>query len=463
MLTLPFSNPWVRGDGVGYYAFARSLLIEKNLDFRSDWLNANSSFRMGRIDTAGNINSDQFTATGHLDNHFSVGPAILWLPFLVIVHESVLLFDKFGGHISADGYSRPYLLAMASATALYGFLSLVLSFRLARHYVSERCAFLATVGIWLGSSLPVYMYLNPSWSHAPSAFVAALFFWYWNHTRHTRSGWEWLALGLLAGLMMDVYYVSAVLLIVPLLESIKLYAAGLRAVKAAEIRRLFLGNLAFVMAVLVAFFPTLLTKKIIYGSYFDFGYVERWFWRSPAFLKVAFSSEHGLFSWTPLLTLSVCGLFLLRRYDRDLSLFSLAAFGAYLYTIGCYQDWHGISSFGSRFFVLLTPLFVLGLAVLFDSLEHAWQGGHAIGFASVVTLAFVLWNLGLIFQWGIHAIPVRGPISWNEAARNQFILVPVQAEGIMKNYFVNRTSLMKRIEQEDVNELKAGRSQETAQ
>jgi len=293
MLTLPFSNPWVRGDGVGYYAFARSLLIEKNLDFKSDWRNANSSFQMGRIDAAGNINQDQYTATGHINNHFSVGPAILWLPFLVVVHESVLLFDKFGGHIAADGYSRPYLLTMAFATALYGFLSLVLSFRLARHYVSGRWAFLATLGIWLGSSLPVYMYLNPSWSHAPSAFVAALFFWYWNHTRHTRSLWEWSVLGLIGGLMLDVYYVSAVLLIVPLLESIKLYAVNFRAANTADIRRLFMRTFAFAVAVLAAFFPTLLTKKIIYGSYFDFGYVEQWFWRSPAFLKVAFPPNTG--------------------------------------------------------------------------------------------------------------------------------------------------------------------------
>ena len=26
LMSLPFVNPWVRGDGVGYYAYARSLL-----------------------------------------------------------------------------------------------------------------------------------------------------------------------------------------------------------------------------------------------------------------------------------------------------------------------------------------------------------------------------------------------------------------------------------------------------
>ena len=53
VLTLPLSNPWVRGDGVGYYAYARAMLIEHRLDFRKDWLAANTSFRMGRVDSDG--------------------------------------------------------------------------------------------------------------------------------------------------------------------------------------------------------------------------------------------------------------------------------------------------------------------------------------------------------------------------------------------------------------------------
>src|ERR1700688_1846329 len=81
ILTLPLSNPWVRGDGVGYYAFARSLLIEHRLDFTKDWQMANTSFRMGRPDAGGNVKPAEYTSTGHLDNHFAVGPAILWSPF----------------------------------------------------------------------------------------------------------------------------------------------------------------------------------------------------------------------------------------------------------------------------------------------------------------------------------------------------------------------------------------------
>jgi hypothetical protein len=162
VLTLPLINPWVRGDGVGYYAFARSLLIEHRLDFTQDWLRANASFRMGRVDAEGRIRPEERTATGKLDNHFSIGPAILWAPLLVVAHGSVLLYDRAGGKIPSDGYSAPYRTAMAAETALYGFLALLIGFRMARALVPEHWAFLATLGIWLGTSLPVYMTLNPS-------------------------------------------------------------------------------------------------------------------------------------------------------------------------------------------------------------------------------------------------------------------------------------------------------------
>ncbi|MGB7284219.1 MAG: hypothetical protein WBE13_18285, partial [Candidatus Acidiferrum sp.] len=228
LLSLPILNPWVRGDGVGYYAFVRAPLIQHNLDFTRDYQEANTSFRENRLDENGQPVAKFRTPTGHLDNHFTVGPAILWAPFLLVTHAAVLLAREFGSSIPADGFSRPYRIAMALATAFYAFLGLLISFRLARKYVEERWALLATLAIWWASSLPLYMYFNPSWSHAHSAFVVALFLWYWHETRGSRTLWQWIVLGAIAGLMLDVYYANAMLLIVLVLEAFREYAAALR-------------------------------------------------------------------------------------------------------------------------------------------------------------------------------------------------------------------------------------------
>src|SRR5438034_1683053 len=183
LLSLPLVNPWVRGDGIGYYAYIRSLLVEHKLDFQNDWRAGNLSFTMGRVHADGTIDPLQYTRTGHLDNHFAVGPSILWTPFVGPVHLAMLTLERFGAHVKPDGYSRPYIVVMAFATALYGFLGLYLSFRFAGLFIEERWAWFATLGMWFASSLPVYMYLNPSWSHAHSVFIVAGFLWYWSRTR----------------------------------------------------------------------------------------------------------------------------------------------------------------------------------------------------------------------------------------------------------------------------------------
>lgn len=455
VLTLPLINPWVRGDGVGYYAYARSLLIEHRLDFSKDWLQANDSFRMGRIE-GGQVLPDQYTSTGHLNNHFSIGPAILWSPFLIIAHVGIKILDALGGHVPADGYSRQYILAMAFGTAVYGFLALWISFRLARKYVDERFVFAATIGVWFGSSLPVYMYFNPSWSHAQSAFVVAAFVYFWSCTRQDRTWRQWAILGALGGLMMDVYYVNATFLLLPLfdmlegcIESLKTDATALR------IRRLIFGAFIFATATAVVFLPTLITKKIIYGSYFDFGYTEHWSWTSPAFLKVLFSADHGLFSWTPLLVLSVLGLLVLPTQSRILGRLAIGAFLAYAYVIGCYQDWDGISSFGNRFFVCLTCIFVLGLASFFNHLMRVWHSQSALFLARSAIVFLIIWNLGMIYQWGIHLIPARGPVSWREVAYNQCCVVPIRVTGTAGSYFAHRSRLMQDVERQDVKQLKS--------
>jgi hypothetical protein len=350
---------------------------------------------------------------------------------------------------------------MALGTAVYGFLALVISFALARRYVAERWAFLATLGIWFGSALPVYMYFNPSWSHAHSAFMVALFVWYWTITRPARTRSQWAILGAIGGLMLDVYYVSGVLLLLPLLESLAGYWKVFAGSEGETFGRFFLKNTIFAATVLIVFLPTLITKKIIYGSYLNFGYTESWFWNSPAFWKVCFSSDHGLFSWTPILILSLVGLFALQRYDRSLALYFPIVFAAYLYALGCYQDWNGISSFGNRFCVSVTVLYVLGLAACFDSLASAWQERRAAILAWSGTAALILWNLGLIFQWGMHLIPERGPIPWRVAAYNQVAVIPTQFARAMKGYLTHRKSMMEQIEQTDVNQLKFQQTQGT--
>lgn len=459
LASLVLVNPIVHGDGVGYYAYARAPLIQHNLRFDEDWRHANQYFSQARTLSNGQLRPDEYTETGYVGNLFSIGPALLWAPFLLAAHAVVLLADTFGAHIPADGFSSPYLVAMALGTAVYGFLGLLLSYLLARKYVQERWAFLATLGIWGASSLPVYMYFNPAWSHAHSAFAVALFVWYWERTRGRRSILQWLLLGLSAGLMVDVYFINGVFLVLPLVESLVAYWNFGKARSYHAAGPLLAGNICFLLAAILAFVPTLITRYIIFGGILRFGSYTRlpWDWSAPNWRSVLFSSEHGLISWTPILGFAIAGLFFAPRAVRSLSLLLAFAAAGFYYVISSYPYWHGMSSFGNRFFISLTPIFIFGLSLLLQRFAELLRSeNRAFIASSSIVLLLIFWNLGFIFQWGAHLISPRGPVSFSQVAYNQFFVVPRQISIDLQRYLFKRKAMMQQIEQKDIEQLQKG-------
>jgi hypothetical protein len=456
LLTLPVVNPTVHGDGVGYYAYARALLIQHNLRFEEDWRHANKFFSAARIQADNQLRPELYTPTGHVDNHFTVGPAILWAPFLILVHLAVLLFNAVGGHISADGFSPPYVVAMALGTAFYGFLGLLLSFLLAKKYVRDRWAFLATMGIWLATSLPVYLYFNPAWSHAHSAFTVALFLWYWERTRGSRTIGQWVTLGLISGLMIDVYFPNGVFLLLPLIETLLAHRSLSRVGGWDSQGKLLLAETLFAVSLVFAMLPIFVTRFIVYGGAFRLGSysAEAWIWRAPHWWQVLFSSDHGALSWTPILALALVGLFIAPRSARTIAAYLAVGAAAFYYVIACYPYWDGLASFGNRFLISLTAVFVFGLALLFERFgRYFYDSARAFVAASGLVILLALWNAGFIFQWGEHLLPVRGEISFREMIHNQFFVVPRELGTHMRAYLFKRKEEMRKIEDRDIQQM----------
>ena len=457
LASLPFINPAVHGDGVGYYAYARAPLIQHNFRFEEDWQRANSYFAENRTGPDARVRPDQYTVTGHIYNHFTVGPAILWAPFLVAAHSGVFTANALGAHIPADGFSTPYLVAMAFGTAIYGFLGLLFSYSLTKKYVEDRWAFLATLGVWLASSLAVYMYFNPSWSHAHSAFTAALFLWYWDHTRVDRETGEWIVLGLISGLMVDVYFPNGVFLLLPMLDALLAHRANWQIGDRRSQYVLLEADVAYTLAFLIAVAPTFVTRKIIFGGLFRLGdYTDySWDWSAPHWREILFSSDHGIFSWTPLLLLATAGLLLGRRAARTVAAYLALAAILFYYVIACYPYWDGMSSFGNRFFISLTPIFIFGLALFFARFAEYFRSSRwPLAAAIALVMLFAAWNAGFIFQWGEHMIPVRGAISFRAMIHNQFHAVPQNLGTRLQAYLFNRKEVMKQIEERDIQQMK---------
>jgi hypothetical protein len=254
----------------------------------------------------------------------------------------------------------------------------------------------------------------------------------------------------------DVYFPNGVFLLLPLIESILSYWSSLRAKQFRTAGSLFAANLFFSVAIVLAFLPTLVTRSIIFGGFFRFGSytVLPWDWSAPNWRLVLFSSEHGLLSWTPILAIAILGLLFPPRPARALTAYLALGAAAFYYTISSYPYWHGMASFGNRFFISLTPIFIFGLALLLQKFAQLFRSSRrALIAAAALILLFVMWNVGFVFQWGSHLIPARGPISFSEMAHNQFFTVPRQLTADLQRYIFKRKALMQQIEERDLQQL----------
>ena len=440
LLSLPFLNHWIRGDGVMYYAYLRSAILDGDLEFAND-------YRFGDEKSTVVMAGIGRTGTGKTRNLFGIGASILWLPFFLIGHLAAKIACLAGYELAMDGYTLPYRAAVCFGSALYGFAALLLCFRIASKYFSAKASFLAVVLIWFSSSLPVYMYFLPCLPNCCSFFSVTLFLYLWWIWRDRSGTWpRTFALGLSAALMTMVKF-SNLVFILPFVvdEAVRV----LRREKGSFRKSMGTGIFHFLClgaGLAVGLLPHFVVRKVIDGTIFMSGYEGHpMYWASPYIFQVLFSSAHGLFTWTPVLLFGTAGLILFIRRERTVALALLLPYVTLLYIVASWVEWWAGSSFGNRYFIVATPLFVLGIAHIIDA---KWRRPASFAFAAT-GLFLIIWNLFFIFQWGKGLIPREDYISWKDMIRNQFVYVPRYIGTEIAGYFTDRTVYQSELEKEN--------------
>ena len=320
-------NPHIRSDGNEYYAYVRSLVIDHDLQFDNEYARAEETFK--------DAMTGELTVSpaGYRRNIASVGPSMLWAPFFLAGHAAVYVMQSRGQAVPADGFSWPYLWACAGGTALYAFIGLWLSYKMALRFAAPTAALFATIAVWLASSLPVYLYFLPFHAHALAMFSVAWFLWRWFRLRDgADSRSSWFIWGMSGGVAFAVYYLDGIVLAVALVEWV------MRAVRSRQFVATLVGGAMFLAGAAVVVAPGLAIKGLLDGSLFATGYQGTiFFWRDPRLMAVAFSPEHGLFSWTPVLLLAALGLlFAVRRAPVPGSIVTVTAIG-FFYAAAAYR------------------------------------------------------------------------------------------------------------------------------
>jgi hypothetical protein len=369
LLALTF-RPVVEGDGVNYFSYLHSLVIDRDLDFSDEYraaLEAGLPVYSTLVETR--------TPTGLVANFQPAGAALLAMPAYLAA-----LALRPGG---SPQYATEFVIAYTAASLLCGLLALGLCFRLAREVLEARQA--AVVGTLVAAGATPFLYYllwEPSYAHTFSAAVASAFVLLWWRGRGRLSAAGWLGLGLLAGLAATVRYQDGLLAAIVLLD----------------LGRARWRLLAFALGALGGFLPQMLVTHAVFGTWLPY--------RPPEFapqlwpghyLDVLFSSHNGLLIWTPAALAAAAGY----RFvgDRRLTLAAALALGLELLIEGSAPDWWGGHAFGMRRLLVLLPFAAVGLSAVAVRLVR--RPRLLVAAAGLL----VAWNLVLVanFEYVIRA------------------------------------------------------------
>jgi hypothetical protein len=395
-LALPV--PRLDADAVEYYSHLRSLYFDHDVDLANEFDHFGILSRYDKI---------RPTPTGHRRTIFSVGPALLWLPFYALGDGVAHALGQV-----EDGYSPFHIRAVCLGSLCYGLLGLLLLRRVLSELCGDEVAAWTLLLLLYASFLWWYLVDEPVMSHAGSFFLSALVLRVFWDGRHGLRVGRALVLGALVGLAATVRWQNALLLLLP--------AAGLLPLLRRDPRKAVSTGALVLFCFLLGVLPQMLAWKAIFGSYLladpphgrDF---LRLF--HPFLLQTLFSSRHGLLFWTPLLWGGFLGYLLFLRKSPWSAVTLAVPLALMTWVNACSGDWWAGGSFSNRRFDSCLPLLALGLALSLRALVAltARRPGLVL-WAGLVVL--VTWNLLFMQQYRENRIPRDGTVAFPRVVEN---------------------------------------------
>lgn len=377
----------IGGDAIYYYVYARSVILDGDLDFTNDY----AGFDRNRAPDDPKRTGGSYTDTGRPLNQFSVGPAVFAAPLFLAAHGLSIALDAAGVGIGADGFGPLEQLSFGLAGVLASGIAAWACYRIARRWFGIGASLGGVLLVWLGGSMTYYTLVSPTYSHAFDACAISLWVAYWL-LRDPATPRQWAVFGALAGAVTLIRWQEAAVMLLPL---------GWLAWDALRTRRLapraaLLRGAAYGTAAVAVFTPQMIAWYVNFGSLIAVPQGTDFFnLTQPGLWQVLFSTRHGLFTWTPAALVGLAGLVPLARVAPRPAITGAVAFALLWYLNGTTRDWWGGEAFGQRRFLSLVPFLALGTAAAL-----AWLLAHARRrIATGLIVALVTLNLLFLGQY----------------------------------------------------------------
>ncbi len=367
ILTLPASMKGA--DGRRYLRWTHSFVFDQDLHLLNNF-----------EATGGNY---QLTPNGYIFELANIGVPLMWMPFYGI--SSLFLPDAAANNLPPA--TDPVQLVWLNASSwLYPLLAGILIFGGLRRLFSTRIIITAMASILLGTPVLFYMMTYPLSVHPALIFLASLLFYLWMKQPHKspRQFPHYLTIGIVTGWLMMIASYNIVYFLLPGFDLLR------ELISHRNWRWVLLNGLAVSFGGLLGFAPQMIVWGFLFGSPLYSPYGGQLFWTEPYLRETLFSTFHGLFFYAPTLLLVIPGLWWGSKKDRWRTLGLGLVWLALAYIVSINIAWWAGASFGNRYFLTLTPFFVLGLAQFIQRFpKWAWL---------LITPA-VLWTVGLYLQF----------------------------------------------------------------
>ena len=384
--------PPIRSDGYSYYVYLPATFIyhDPSLEALSrEWFGGNFPDYTG---------IRRWPTTGRWLNLHPIGTAVLETPFFLAA-EALTRWSNF----PRDGFSVYYQHAAALAGLAYFLAGLAVLRRLLSRHFRPGVVLATLVCVTWGTNLFHYGVYDGAFSHAFAFFLTcawiALVDAWWRDASLRRSA----ALGVVAALLVLTRHTNAIfLLVLPLVGVERWRDVPLRLHSLVERRRaLAVAACAGVLCVL----PQLALYKFATGAFIVNAYATHdmgFSFASPHLVAVLFSSQKGLFVWSPVLLLSVAGAAVARGWARQLRVAAAIVFALQTYLVASWAQWQFGASFGHRAFTDALGLAAPFMAACFEWAADRRSARHAIAIAAT---AAVLLSVAQMTQYWIGVLP----------------------------------------------------------
>ncbi|MCX6234310.1 MAG: hypothetical protein NT175_06235 [Bacteroidetes bacterium] len=345
----------IQSDGKGYYAWLPAFFIYHDLNFGFyEKTELQNSYDKNRIFDY------RIFHEGHTLNKFTCGTALCLLPFFLAAHLLTIIFGY-----PADGYSQFYAIFVNIGALFYLFVGLYYLKRILESLKFEAGIIsLILTAIVFGTNLFYYVIGEPSMSHLYSFAAITLFIYSLkSYFRSPSSKWLFF-IAITLGIIVLIRPVNTIIA-----ASIPFIAGDGERLKNAI--RYGLSNLkALIPSVLVflsVIFIQLVLFKIQSDEFLVYTYPgEKFNFAHPHILEILFSYKKGLFLYTPVFLISMCGFIWLFRKNRFEGWSLLGFFALLIYIFSSWWNWWYGGGFSSRVFVDYLPFFSILLGYSFN-------------------------------------------------------------------------------------------------